>query len=388
MAAPAIGSQSAAGGNVSTLTLNKPADAASDALVGEMCYATISLRNTISVSTVPTGWTLVTSITSGASTLLFYRHKYVVGDPASWSWELSSQERSSGNIFTVTGALTTGTNGADSVDVFDELAGLTTPSIITTVADTTILSLYGVFHSSFGATATLSTPADTTLITRFQTTNNACESNYETQASAGATTARTATTNTSSGKTSIAVAIRAPDAGGVTLTLEDLAQSQSLDAVVVTQKHTLAVADLLQAHTLDAVTLTQKHSLLVADTQQAQLLDSISISQKHVLILADLAQSHSLDNVVLTHKHVLAIADALQTNTLDNIVLTQKQLLVVEDLLQSQLLDAIVLVSEELADQIGIIIKGAAFSQSLAGASATNTVSGATSSATIENEVT
>lgn len=208
MAAPVVGLASAAGGNNNAPTLTKPADATT----GEMCYALINHRSTVTINSVPADWTQITTVTGGSCVLHVYRHVYLAGDGASFAWGTSGSERWTGNIFTVTGANTGGTNGADSVDIFNSNGTLTTPSVVTTGSDRLILHLYGVWHSAFGATATLGTPDSTTLITRNQQTNNAAQSVYETQASAGSTTGRTATTNTSSGLASIVVAIKAPTA--------------------------------------------------------------------------------------------------------------------------------------------------------------------------------
>lgn len=215
MAAPTVGNQSAAGGNNSAPTLTKPADATT----GEMCYALINHRSTVTINSVPANWTEIATVAGASCVLHVYRHVYLAGDGASFAWGTSGSERWTANIFSVFGADTGGTNGADSVDIFDSNGTLTTPSVVTTGADRLILHFHGVWHPAFGATATLSTPGSTTLITRNQQTNNAAQSVYETQAVAGATTGRTSTTNTSSGKASIVVAIK-PPAGGASLTHE------------------------------------------------------------------------------------------------------------------------------------------------------------------------
>ena len=148
-----------------------------------------------------------------------------------------------------------------------------------------------------------------------------------------------------------------------TLSVPDLAHTQLLDAIAVTQKQSISVADLLQSQTLDSVFVTQKHALLANDLSHAHLLDSVTTIRNDTLIVADvlhlhtlegtdvhpsgvddLLHAHTLDSVTLTQKHVLAVNDALHTHALEAISISQKHLLTdVLDLYHSQGLDPVTL---------------------------------------------
>lgn len=125
------------------------------------------------------------------------------------------------------------------------------------------------------------------------------------------------------------------------LAVADIAQAQALDSVALTQSNILAVADALQAQGLDGVVLVQQNTLAVADIGQDQALDAIVLSGAALLQMADLIQSQSLETVDLIQQYVLAIQDALQDQGLDSVVLTQGYLLVAADLHQSLTLDTL-----------------------------------------------
>jgi hypothetical protein len=156
--------------------------------------------------------------------------------------------------------------------------------------------------------------------------------------------------------------------GGTTLVVPDLSHAHTLDAPVLTQKHTLAVADLGHGHGLEGPGVTQKHLLALAELSHSHVLDAPSLTQKHVLTSDDLVHSHVLDPVSLTQKHVLTVADlshvhlldgislgaAIElevqelshTHTLDPLVLTQKHALTVADLIHTHGLDPELLIQK------------------------------------------
>lgn len=206
MPAPTVGATSATGGNVSSLAIPKPSDLGD----GGIALVQVSHRNTISVTSIPAGFVPLGSFTSGSSTLRHYYRPYDPGEAAgSYTFTLNAQERASGTVMSLWGAAL-GNGAADAFEDYVLDAGLTSPVGTTLGADRLVLHAFGVFHGGFGSTATLSIPVGTTLAIRHQTVNEAVEAVWEDQAVAGATTQRTATTNTSSGKTTGVLVIAPP----------------------------------------------------------------------------------------------------------------------------------------------------------------------------------
>lgn len=139
--------------------------------------------------------------------------------------------------------------------------------------------------------------------------------------------------------------LRATTGGATDLTVPDLAQSQTLDAVALTLDTTLGVADMLQAQSLDAVVLSTQQQLAPADLAHGHTLDAVTLTTSSAtsLVPADMAQSQTLDAVALTLDTHLAPADLAQAHALDAVVLSTLQPLSVADLSQGQTLDAVVL---------------------------------------------
>lgn len=79
----------------------------------------------------------------------------------------------------------------------------------------------------------------------------------------------------------------------------------------------VAAADQLQ--TVDNVVLTQKHVLVTASADQLQTVDAVALTQAHIIVVASADQLHTVDSTILTQKHIIVVAaaDQLQTVTGD-----------------------------------------------------------------------
>jgi hypothetical protein len=134
---------------------------------------------------------------------------------------------------------------------------------------------------------------------------------------------------------SVTVAFTAAGGGATDLVVADHAVTVAMDAVVLTQVHTLAVADHAVDVVMDNVALTQVHQLVVADHAVDVVMDNVTLTQVHNLTVADHAVTVVIDNVVLTQVHELVVADHAVTVVIDNVVLDPddgESDLVVEDL--------------------------------------------------------
>lgn len=141
------------------------------------------------------------------------------------------------------------------------------------------------------------------------------------------------------------------------LTVASATQTQTLDNVVLSQAAVLAVQELTQGQVLDNVALTQAHTLVVDQLSQAQLIDNITLSTGLTLAVASLDQGQNLDNVGLTQANTLTVAELGQSQTVDSVLLTQAHNLTVDSSAQSQVLDNVVL-------SLSVILNPADLSQS------------------------
>jgi len=99
-------------------------------------------------------------------------------------------------------------------------------------------------------------------------------------------------------------------------------------------------ADLDQSQTIDAVTLTQQHQLTAQDVDQGQTVGNVTLTQQHVLTANDVDQGQTVDGVTLTQAYILTAADIDQGQTTDNATLTQAYVITAADIDQAQVLDA------------------------------------------------
>lgn len=154
--------------------------------------ATVTAAGTGTV-TAPSGWTAIGSLTQG-STIQLTSYKVVgTSEPSSYSWSLGSKRAASGGI-----AAYSGVNQTVPVDATATATGASgnasAPSATTSASGDLVLSV-----ASFGAVATVTPDAST--VERFEVASgsNTSELADFTQASAGATSAKTITPSVSSG---------------------------------------------------------------------------------------------------------------------------------------------------------------------------------------------
>lgn len=108
--------------------------------------------------------------------------------------------------------------------------------------------------------------------------------------------------------------------GPVTLVISDMAQSQSLEALALTQVHNLTIADLLHSQALDGLTLTQLHNLIVNDMLHSQTLDELVLIELYLLVIHDLLHSQALEGINLSQLHNLIIAELLHIQNLEGML--------------------------------------------------------------------
>lgn len=126
-----------------------------------------------------------------------------------------------------------------------------------------------------------------------------------------------------------------------TLSPNNLNQSHSLGAVVLTQKNTLSADSLAHAMSLGAVDLTQKNTLFANGLTHAMSLGAVSVSSAVNLIIQGLNQSHSIDAVDLTQKNTISVDDLAHSQTVGTVTLSTAQLLAIANLIHSHGIDAL-----------------------------------------------
>ena len=129
-----------------------------------------------------------------------------------------------------------------------------------------------------------------------------------------------------------------------TLALADADQSVSVDAPNLVQANTLALADADQSVSVDALNLVQANTLALADADQSVSVDALNLVQANTLALTDAGHSHSADNVVLSSGENLVVGDADQVVSADNLGLVQANILVINDTDHAVIVDALSLI--------------------------------------------
>ena len=122
------------------------------------------------------------------------------------------------------------------------------------------------------------------------------------------------------------------------LSIQSLDQDQYIDIPSLTQANVLSMSNLSQAHTLDNVVLSQSTLLVLQNLLQSQTLQNTSLTQASTLTVSNLAQQHNLDAVVLGAGLNLAINSLNQTHSLQNVNVTQDSTLAINNLGQSHVL--------------------------------------------------
>lgn len=105
----------------------------------------------------------------------------------------------------------------------------------------------------------------------------------------------------------------------------------------------LIINNLAQSHSLETADLTQQNALLVNSLLQEQFTSNISLTQANVLSIAGLDQSQSVGNVVLSQSTLLVLQGLTNDQLLQSINLTQASSITTQSLAQSHGVDAIAL---------------------------------------------
>lgn len=149
--------------------------------------------------------------------------------------------------------------------------------------------------------------------------------------------------------------LKAAAGGSVTLSINDLSQTQSLDVSNLTQQSTLSIAGLLQEQFMSAADLVQANVLSVSNATQSQSLDNVVLSQATLLSLQSLTQAQLLENITLTQSNVLSIGNLAQSHDIPSIVLEAGIALVIGNVSQTQSLEDITLIQNSYLNIDGLL---------------------------------
>lgn len=140
---------SAIGANSLDVVIDKPAATAD----GDALIAWFLLSNTAqTISTVPTGWTLIHS-TDTADAHFFAYWKIAASEPATWTWSAAVTNQNAHGCLAFSGADgTTPINASDVTFLGTAGASVTTPSITPTVDNCMIAAVYAGDTASAGIT--------------------------------------------------------------------------------------------------------------------------------------------------------------------------------------------------------------------------------------------
>jgi len=142
--------------------------------------------------------------------------------------------------------------------------------------------------------------------------------------------------------------------GGISLTVSDLSNSQSLDAVTLTQAFIAAVNDLSNSQSLDAVTLTTAGDLFVDSLAEGHALSEVSLLESAFLTLAGLSQAQAVGVVSLLQANSLGLDSLVQQSSLSDVTLSVAGSISADALTQSMQLGAVSLVQKNSLSVFGL----------------------------------
>lgn len=135
-----------------------------------------------------------------------------------------------------------------------------------------------------------------------------------------------------------------PSAGGaVSITPNDLAHAQSLDASSLTQAHNIAPAELVHAHGLEASTLTQQHNIAPAELAHGHDLEASTLTVSGTLAPAELAHAHLLEASTIAAKYSVTPAELAHAQIIDGTTLVPGGSVAPADMVHTHLLEAVLL---------------------------------------------
>jgi hypothetical protein len=199
------------GAGATTLVINKPTGVAQ----GDVMLATVTATGT-PAPTTPSGWTVAKSTSGTALRQATYYKVAGAGEPASYSWALGSSRAASGGIVDYSGVnqtapvdATAGASGASGNAV--------AASVTTAAANDQVLAIV-----SFATSTTVT--ADSTTAERYEASSSSTTGEVAdfVQATAGATSAKTATP-AASGSAWIAATVALRDASQAALSVSTAA---------------------------------------------------------------------------------------------------------------------------------------------------------------------
>lgn len=157
----------------------------------------------------------------------------------------------------------------------------------------------------------------------------------------------------------------APISSSITLSVDSISLSMTMESPTLSQANQLAVDDIQLQSSLDAVTLQQANVLRPDDISLSSFMGEVTLSSAGQLSVNSMQLNIGLESVELQQSNVLAVNDLLLTTTfespdlsvdltlvpdsiwlsvlLDQVELTQSHLLTVDDLTQSISLDNVTL---------------------------------------------
>jgi MSHA biogenesis protein MshQ len=181
----------------SSITINKPAGT----IVNDVMIASIGFSpNTLTIPTVPAGWTLVRRVDNAngnANSLVVYRKTAGAAEPANYAWTFSAAGYLAGGISTFSGVDTTTPVDIENGNCTQQGSCATTtlshatPSVATTVANTMLVTSH-----TYSSAGTWVPPGAMTEAVEVQHGTQSLGVNYVLQAAAGATGTKTATAST------------------------------------------------------------------------------------------------------------------------------------------------------------------------------------------------
>ena len=118
----------------------------------------------------------------------------------------------------------------------------------------------------------------------------------------------------------------------IALSVAHLTTTPSLEAVALTQQHTLQVDNLSTAPSLTSPTVTVSYTLTVADLATSPALSSPTISVAYSLTVADLTTTTNLETLSLVQQHVISVGNLGTTPTLETLDLILGGALTISDL--------------------------------------------------------
>lgn len=200
--------------------------------------------------------------------------------------------------------------------------------------DDSLLVFHGVNDSQSTVTGA---PSGMTEINSFSNIASMALFSYFENIATGGSESRTITYSASDAVIGVMAVFTYTLSGSVSLLVDDLSQSQTIDQPSLTQANILSTDDINQSQTIDSPVLTQAHILTVDDITQAQTIDIANIIQSHILSVNDLNQSQSIDEPALVAR--IIVDNINQAQTLDVPALVQANVLSVDNLTQAQILD-------------------------------------------------